>query len=220
MPDDPNELLKTAMAWDEDAKEAKRLVEQGAGTSELLDTAIQFKMNAVAKAMLANGIAPLPDALLKVAEGSRNKALVKPLLAAGIDVNATDEFGKTALQMVIHHKKRAFAEALVAAGAEIDKQMTALPHDTALHLVCETASGEMTDAEEANARWLIEAGANPNIINANEYTALHLAVKSATPNVVAALVAAGAQLDLGSTKFTPLVLADRRGDAEVIAALG
>ncbi|MCA9490245.1 MAG: ankyrin repeat domain-containing protein [Myxococcales bacterium] len=211
----------------EDWKTADALV-TGPVTLRELITAVSMKRKGTVTKMLKAGTSAAgthnDDSVLhRMATHLRDPKLATLAVAAGADVDATDEFGYTALQLAIHHKKRDFAEALVAAGASVDARMSARPRNTALHLVCETKSGEMTDAEADNARWLLEVGADPNLTNDDGYTPLALAAQYARLEVVEALFAHGAKTEACDADYEPLYMAAGRdvdGLFELLVARG
>lgn len=190
---------------EEDLKATKAaLAEGGTPTVKLLSTAIQLRKKAIAKALLKAGVSTAgqdgKDTVLHdMAECMRDGKMVPGVVAGGVDVNATNGYGQTAIHMAIHQKKRDFVEALVAAGADVNAPMSKRPFSTALHIACETQSGRMTDGEEANALWLLENGADPNATDSNGDTPLDRAAQYATVTVVQALFEHGAKLGAEST---------------------
>ena len=120
---------------------------------------------------------------------------VQQLLAQGIDVNARDEVGKTALHWVATAKPEV-TSALLSAGADVkakDKW-----DRTPLHFVGANGSVE-------NVRFLLDAGAEVNAKTANDWTPLHGAAKFGGTDNVMILLNAGAdpsaRTEMGETAY-------------------
>lgn len=107
---------------------------------------------------------------------------VQQLLTQGIDVNAQDEVGKTALHWAATAKPKV-TSALLAAGADVNARDKW--DRTPLHFVGANGSVE-------NIRLLLDAGAEVNAKTANDWTPLHGAAKFGGPDNVMILLNAGA----------------------------
>lgn len=120
---------------------------------------------------------------------------VKQLIHQGIDVNARDEVGKSALHWVAgaHHDVVA---ALLSAGADVNAkdQLDRTP----LHFVAATGSVE-------NIRLLLDAGAEVNAQTANDWTPIHGAAKFGSEKQIMVLLEAGAdpavRTEMGESAF-------------------
>lgn len=219
----PSPLVRALL--NEDWKAADALVVGPASPRELV-TALRFKRKATVKKMLAagtraDGLHEGESALHALADGVRDVALARALIAAGAPVDATNTYGRTALHLVVHHKCPELIALLASAGS-IDTPTATLPHDTALHLVCATKTGVMSDVEAANALLLLEHGADPNRRNADGKTALQVAAQYSRVEVIAAMFARGAKLS-ECLDFSPLHLAagrDEDGLFELLLANG
>lgn len=107
---------------------------------------------------------------------------MQQLVEQGVDVNAQDDAGKTALHWIARAKPGVIS-VLLEAGADVNAvdQLNRSP----LHFVAATGS---TD----NILLLLEAGANVNAKTANDWTPLHGAAKFGPSENVMVLLEAGA----------------------------
>ena len=156
-------------------------------------------------------------------------------LAAGADVRAVDATGRPALHWAALFGNDTLAAALLQRGA--DPLWTAPDGATLLHEatrwpVFEPGSKHRSVAERpslAGKRRIVErllrAGLDPNAVDGNGSTPLHIAIGlplgGPEPRaVVDLLLAAGARsLAANAYGLTPLDLARRRGATELVAAL-
>ena len=150
--------------------------------------------------------ASLPDA----AEQS-DTASVRTLLRTGVDVNAAQVDGTTALHWAAYHEDLEMAGLLVRAGANVN----------AVNRYGASALAEAcTNGNAAIVKLLLESGANANTRMKGGETALMLAARSGNADTVKALLAHGAALDrrerLGQTA---LMWAAAEGHAGVVRAL-
>ncbi|MCY4077157.1 MAG: ankyrin repeat domain-containing protein [Acidobacteria bacterium] len=135
------------------------------------------------------GAAQQPGESLIAATRAGDAAAVRALLDAGVEVDAPEPDGTTALHRAVHRDDPAIVELLIGAGADVD-----LTNDygvTPLSLACTNGSAE------AVAR-LLDAGADPEVRTEGE-TALMTAVRTGSVDVVKLLIAHGA--DLGATEL-------------------
>ena len=136
------------------------------------------------------------------------------LAASGVDPNARDEDGRTALHWAAAWDvpvALAAVAALLEAGA--DPNARDRVDSTPLHWVAERGNWAMVAP-------LVEGGANPNARNIGDATALSYAARSVGLDTVAALVAAGADLEARDADGrTALQQAAYRGDPIMVAAL-
>ena len=137
-------------------------------------------------------------------------AEVRELLARGVNPNAPDSQGRTAVHAAARIGAAATLEALLQAYGDSDAQDT--DGNTPLHLAADASSAVLSESDSIAAiRTLLGHQAKPNRANGNGETPLHLAARSHDrPGGVAALLSAGANPNR----------ADRRGETPLHAALG
>jgi len=185
------------------------------------------------------------DHRLVDAARNQDQQMVRTLLNQHADVNVRSDDGSTALLWAAHWNDLATAELLIHAGADANAANDF--RITPLSLACTNASaplvelllkgganprttiatGEtpaMTCAGTGNAdavRMLIARGADVNAKEPSEHqTALMWAAAERHPNVVRALIDAGADLQAHTRKgFTALHFAAREGDLETTRLL-
>ena len=150
--------------------------------------------------------ASLPDA----AEQS-DKANVRTLLQTGVDVNAAQVDGTTALHWAAYHDDAEIVGLLVRAGANVN---------AVNHYGASALAEACTNGNAAIVKLLLESGADANTRMKGGETALMLAARSGNAVTVKALLAHGAALDrrerLGQTA---LMWAAAEGHAEVVRTL-
>lgn len=142
------------------------------------------------------------DAAIKAALEKKSLPALKKALEAKPDLTARDSSGLTALHHAVKLKKLEFAEALLAAGCPIDVKDE--DENTPLYLLLKSKSGDLNAQEEANAKWLVEKGANLNVPGNYGFTALHFAARSAGAPLVKWLLAKGAKVTRDEGQGTPL----------------
>jgi uncharacterized protein len=150
--------------------------------------------------------APLADA----AE-HRDKARVRTLLQTGIDVNAAQIDGTTALHWAAYHDDAETAALLVRAGAHVNAvNGYGVPP---LSVACSNGSGGVV-------KLLLASGADPNATMKSGETVLMLAARSGNLEAVNALLARGARHDARERRGqTALMWAAAEGHAAVVRAL-
>lgn len=120
---------------------------------------------------------------------------IQKVLDQGIDVNAQDKAGKTALHWAATAQPAVIAE-LLAAGATVNAKDQW--DRTPLHFVGATGRIE-------NVRLLLEAGADVNAETTNKWTPIHGACKFGAPENVQVLLDAGAnpkaRTEMGETAY-------------------
>ena len=138
---------------------------------------------------------------------------VEWILQHGIDINAVDTEGNTALHYLVDSFVKAkFIKRLLKEKPKLDllnrQQITPL---------YKAIDNFQTD----NAILLLKAGANPNIGNINEKTPLHLAIQQGNTALVKSLLTHGANVNLQDTdgKSTLFALVDSRASIEIIDLL-
>lgn len=113
--------------------------------------------------------------------------MIPALVRAGVDLDAHDPKGHTALILASYHGSLATTQALIDAGARVDAPDLGR-RQTALMGVAFKGFG-------AIARLLLAAGADPNRHNLAGQTALMMAAMFGHAQIVEDLIAAGADID-------------------------
>jgi ankyrin repeat protein len=134
----------------------------------------------------AGAQAPPPDTRVLEAASAADTAGVVTLLQQGVDANAAQADGATALHWAAHYDDTAMAHALLDAGATVDPA-----NDfgvTPLWLACVNGSAGMVDA-------LLGAGTDANAALPSGETVLMTASRSGSANAVRLLVAHGATVN-------------------------
>jgi ankyrin repeat protein len=154
------------------------------------------------------GRSPVADAAM-----AKDPAKVRSLLKTGVDVNASQGDGMTALHWAAMNGDGALTEMLLVAGANV-RATTRIGGFTALHLAAQAGRDAAVPA-------LVKAGAPLDARTGTGATALMLAAASGNAALVDALAAAGAALDLTETAHgqTALMFAAAGGRAEAVKAL-
>ena len=132
--------------------------------------------------------APAQPADLRLVEAvhTGDLAAARGLLADGVDADAAQRDGATALHWAAYRDDLRAAKLLLGAGAAAGaaNELGVTP----LHLACENGSGEMVRA-------LLAAGADPRAAFPSGETALMTAARAGAVDAVAALVAHGADVN-------------------------
>ena len=137
---------------------------------------------------------------------------VRPLLADGTDVNATQGDGATALHWAVHWDEPETAELLIGAGADVDaaNDYEVMP----LWLACANASGAMVER-------LLAAGADGRATLASGETPLMACARTGSVDAVEALLNRGVDVDAreGSESQTALMWATAQRHPAVVRLL-
>ena len=156
----------------------------------------------------AGGDTRLVDAAMR-----RDAAAVRALVAQGVDVNAPDGDGSTALHWAAYHGDVEMTQALLKAGANV-KASTRIGSMTPLFMAARQGSDAVIDV-------LLKAGAMAHDANTNGTTVLMMASASGNPEAVTRLLARGA--DPNATDITngqtALMFAAARNSAAAIKVL-
>ena len=139
---------------------------------------------------------------------------VRELLRRGLDVNAAQGDGMTALHWAAERGDVELADMLIYAGANA-RAVTRIGQYTPLHLASRTGNLDV-------ARSLIAAGAVIDAATSNTgVTPLHLAAGAGSADLVTLLLDAGADADAreASWEQTPLTFAAAQNRADAIRAL-
>ena len=160
-------------------------------------------------------VAQSTDTRLIEAARSGDSAAVRSLLASGVDVNAADGDGLTALHAAAERGHDEVVEHLLARRADAGAT-TRIGSYTPLHLAALGAHAEV-------AEMLVEAGADPNAVTTNSgVTALHLAAAAIDgAPTVEVLLQHGADPNAreASAGQTPLMFAAAENQADAIREL-
>jgi ankyrin repeat protein len=159
----------------------------------------------------ARALAAGPDALLAGAAERFDRARAAALIAQGVDVNAAQVDGMTALHWAAYHDDLETAKLLVKAGASV--KAANRYGVTPLALAC-------ANGNEAMVTLLLEAGADPETALPGNETALMTAARTGRLGPVKALLARGADVNARERRGqTALMWAADEGHAAVVRAL-
>jgi ankyrin repeat protein len=152
------------------------------------------------------------DLRLVHAVRSQDATLARQLIEEGINVDARQGDGATALHWAAHRDDLATSELLLAAGVTVNvaNDLGATP----LQVACATRSGPMVER-------LLTAGADPNARLLNGETALMTCAQTGDRHAVRALLAHGARINEREAghQQTALMWAAARGHADVVRQL-
>ena len=154
----------------------------------------------------------LIDAVRTTADGQSSAAIVTRLLGEGVDVNAAEPDGTTALHWAIRRDDQETARRLIAAGARVDT--TNRYGVTPLVLAATNGSAALVDA-------LLDAGASPDATTPGGDTPLMIAARTGRVDVLRLLLDAGAAVDSTETwkGQTALMWAAADDHVEAVRAL-
>jgi len=153
---------------------------------------------------------PAIERLWTIAISAENSSLIKKLVDAHADVNATLGDGSTVLMGATKNGHLESVTALLAAGASPNAQTA--DGTTALLVAAQTGNAEIVRA-------LLKAGATVNGRKKNGGTALIDAASDGHVDAVRALLEGGADANLMQDGSTALMAASRKGHTEVVQAL-
>jgi ankyrin repeat protein len=154
----------------------------------------------------------IADTRLADAAKNADRAAIRSLIDAHVDVNGPQPDGTTALHWAAHRDDLETAELLVRAGANVKASNR---HGvTPLSLACTNGSGAMVEL-------LLKAGADPNTTLPGGETALMTAARTGRIGAVQELLANGADFHakVGRQGETALMWAAAEGNTEVVEAL-
>jgi ankyrin repeat protein len=146
------------------------------------------------------------------ASKAQDAPTVRALVKQGIDVNATQADGTTALHWSAHWDDLDTTTLLIRAGAKLN--VADANGVTPLLLACANGNAAMVDL-------LLEAGANPRIARATGVTPLMLAARSGNVRAVKALLGTGADVNSKETTHqqTALMWAVAENHVDVVRVL-
>jgi len=177
-------------------------------------SAVHFRSIGVLCLALALSAAGVADPPLADAARRGDVDVVRSLLRAGSDVNASQGDGMTALHWAAQTGRTEIAEILIYAGANLEA-VTRLGDYTPMHLAGRNSHAGVLQV-------LLEAGGNPEAVTTSGgSTVLHFAAGSGNAEAVRALLAGGAQVNgrESSRGQTPLMFASAAGRTEAIREL-
>ena len=154
----------------------------------------------------AESESPLADAVKK-----NDRTAARALLAQGVDVNAAQADGMTALHWAVYHDDLETTKLIVAAGAEVKAENRyGVPP---LSLACKNGNAAIVEL-------LLASGADPNATLRGGETVLMTAARTGKPGPVNALIARGADVNAHERKGqTALMWAAAEGHTPVVDAL-
>jgi hypothetical protein len=162
-------------------------------------------------AALAGGLAGCAGPQLRAAASGGDVGAVQSLIQKGVDVNAADGFGETALFDAAMAGSDSVVKTLISAGANLNAANTN---------GVEALSIAIDRGHPSVAKALIAAGADLNTMDNKGDTPLILASARGDVESVKALIAAGVNVNLTRPgNGTPLTLAAWHGAAEIVKAL-
>jgi len=165
----------------------------------------------IALAVLLMGAAQNRPAVVDAAKAGDKEALQRLLAQKGVNVNATDGDGTTALHWASYHDDMDIANQLIRAGAKVN---------AANDLGATPLWAASQNGSEAMVRRLLEAGANPNLALLAGETPIMVASRGGYPNVVELLAARGANVNArGSRGQTALMWAVSEKHPNVVKVL-
>ena len=222
-----NKKKQTALhiALDNDnPKTVQLLLEAGAvpdapGTKSLLfNTKVDLKMykkfiekSSDLNAKNDKGQTPIMAALEYVKYTPKLADYAQALLEKGIDVNATDKKGNSALSYACKAGNFAVAKSLIEKGANVN-----IADSEGNTLLIQAAAGESIEL----VKLLVEKGADVNSKNKYDSTAISEAGSNNDFAMIQYLVEKGAEIDIvNGYGRTPLIQAARKNNAETMAFL-
>jgi ankyrin repeat protein len=177
--------------------------------------ASSLKVGLLSLTLLAAPPGDIPSGKTPVADRAMagDRDAVRTLLQQGVDVNAAQGDGMTALHWAALSGDLDLAKMLLYAGANV-KASTRLGAFTPLMLASKSGQGSMVST-------LLEAGANPNDSTTNGTTALMLAAASGRVDAVAVLLDGGASVNATESAMgqTALMFASAYDRAPVVDLL-
>jgi ankyrin repeat protein len=177
--------------------------------------ASSLKVGLLSLTLLAAPPGDIPSGKTPVADRAMagDRDAVRTLLQQGVDVNAAQGDGMTALHWAALSGDLDLAKMLLYAGANV-KASTRLGAFTPLMLASKSGQGSMVST-------LLEAGANPNDGTTNGTTALMLAAASGRVDAVAVLLDGGASVNATESAMgqTALMFASAYDRAPVVDLL-
>lgn len=184
------------------------------------------------------------NTILVYAAENEDKEMVEYLLEKGVNIDAEDNYRRTALHAALLNGDREMVDLLISKGAGVTKE--SVGYLTSLHYAVEGGSIPLVEMllgnkglvqkADANGNWplhiaaekgfkeiveiLISSGADPDVLNDDGDTPLHLAAKSGNKELVELILSHGVDVNKVNRKgLTPLLSAARAGDKEIFDLL-
>jgi hypothetical protein len=176
--------------------------------TEVLVGSVSRLMRAHSAATLAQVEPPL----IRAAAAGDLQAM-RALIQKGVDVNARDQHGGTALHVAAGRGDQEATRLLLEAGADVNARRNSPNDYTPLHSAAYTGNG-------ATTKMLLSAGAKVNDAAGGGWTPLMFAMLYGRRDVVESLLAGGAKVNARSpTGWTALKEAQMRGHRDVATRL-
>lgn len=137
--------------------------------------------------------------LLSYLAGKPALATVQTLLEQGANVQTRDRYGENCLKRALAYDNLEMASMLIQHGVDIEGKGSSVSGSTSLLLAANLGRTDMLEL-------LLKNGANPNAIDPNGTTALHIAVCTSNETMVERLLHYGADFKQGKI---PLLVAPR-----------
>ena len=138
-----------------------------------------------------------------IALPSGNLSAIEKCLDEGYDVNSKDEFGETVLEYALTLGDIQVAKLLIDRGADVNEVVVG---NTKLHLLAINMYRLTEEDRLEIIQYLLEHGADPNLLNDENETPLSLGVKdSITPEILECLLGYGADPNYTTGDYTPLL---------------
>jgi ankyrin repeat protein len=172
-----------------------------------------MKATALLIVLLAAAIGMHANSSVADAAKAGDAAAVKAMLKSGVDVNAAQGDGMTALHWAASRGDAAMAQMLLSAGANI-RATTRLGGITPLHMASQGGHAQVVAA-------LIAAGADVNLSTSTGATSLMLAARGGSADTAARLIETGADINAKEKAFgqTALMIAAGLDRADVVRLL-
>jgi serpin B len=162
--------------------------------------------------LIRSGVQLTVDHLILAAE-SGYLQIARAILDKGIDANARDEDGRTALRAAAAEGNLEMSQLLVARGADVNAGRGQSGGRTPLHAAAERGHCQV-------ARWLLDNGADIQARDEDDETPLHVAVMGRSLEMVQLLVKKGADVNArGCGGRCPVLEAVLNGRGDMTEAL-
>ena len=190
-------------------------IEKGDDFSTPISNAVCFNNAAVVKLLIDAGVKLTPDNveynptfLFRAARLNKDPEVIKVLINAGLDINATNNNGETALHTAAAWSTPSVINALIAGGADIFVQ------DNHGGTPVMNAVSNNNDPKVIKA--FLDAGYDVNKKEAFGLTLLHIASRNKNPDIVSLLLDSGAQINVKDQRGnTPLFYSDMNTNKEI-----
>jgi len=137
---------------------------------------------------------------------------VKLFLTEGIDINAKNEKGQTALMRAAEYQRTAVVTLLLEKGADVNFRSQPMRRTALMEA---SSAGNIVIIKQ-----LAERGAEINAKDLSNNTSLHFASMWGHVESVSLLIVLGAKPDIGGEQGkTPMMVAEQNGHAEVVQIL-